>query len=95
MLVAEPGIWTGTPSLYLYSWGVCDSSGANCREYSYPGERPESRVYESELGETIRFQEWALAAGGTGGPVVSAPTCVVRTESEASLPPQCPPGASR
>ncbi len=92
-LLARPGVWTAAPSLYLYSWGECDSDGANC-EYLYPGEYPERMLFESDVGHTLRFEEWTLGRSGTGGPVISAPTCVVRTESEASSPPRCPPGAS-
>jgi len=75
-LTEAHGSWTNYPTSYSYQWQDCDSVGNNCSAIA----GATSQTYTlsaSDVGHTIRVQESATNAGGTGGPVASAPTTVV------------------
>jgi 5-hydroxyisourate hydrolase-like protein (transthyretin family) len=75
-LAESHGSWTNHPTGYAYQWRDCDSSGGNCSDIA----GATSQTYTlsaSDVGHTIRVQESATNAGGTGGPVASAPTMLV------------------
>lgn len=75
--------WTNSPYGYKEQWERCDLSGANCSAisgatngYYYPT--------SSDLGDTLRVEEWATNDANTEGPAVSAPTGVVTSGSGGS-----------
>ena len=75
-LAEAHGSWTNYPTSYSYQWQDCDSAGNNCSAIT----GATSQTYTltaSDVGHTIRVQESATNAGGTGGPVASAPTTLV------------------
>jgi hypothetical protein len=74
------GEWTSGPTSFAYQWLQCDSSGANCKAIA--GATSQTYVLaEGDVGHTLAVQETATNAGGSGGPVTSATTAVVRAAS--------------
>lgn len=75
-LYCSIGSWTGNPSLYLYQWLLCDSSGAN--PVAIPG-ATDSRftIPLADAGLSLRCQVIAVNAGGSSAPTVTYPTTVV------------------
>ncbi len=70
------GGWANAPTSWSYQWTRCDASGNSCVLIS----GATSQAYTlaaSDIGHTIRVQEWATNASGTGGPATSSPTAVV------------------
>ena len=68
--------WSNNPTSYSYQWEDCDSSGNNCSAIS--GATGQTYTLTgSDVGDTIRVQETATNAGGTGGPAISPATAVV------------------
>lgn len=75
-LTESHGVWTNNPSAYTYQWEDCDPSGQSCS----PINGATSQTYTlttGDVGDTIRVQEVASNAGGTGQPAQSTPTAVV------------------
>ncbi len=75
-LTESHGVWTNNPSAYTYQWEDCDPSRQSCS----PINGATSQTYTltaGDVGDTIRVQEMASNAGGTGQPAQSAPTAVV------------------
>jgi 5-hydroxyisourate hydrolase-like protein (transthyretin family) len=75
-LTESHGSWTNQPTAYSYQWQDCDSAGSNCSAIA----GATSQTYTlstNDVGHTIRVQESASNAAGTGGPVASVPTTVV------------------
>lgn len=91
-LIESHALWSGLPSIYFYRWGRCGRQGGHC-DYGYE-DVSTYRLSDNDRGYTLRVEEYALDGEGTGGPAISAPTCVVREESETSLHPECPPRES-
>jgi hypothetical protein len=76
VLSESHGTWTNSPTSYAYQWEDCDSSGNSCTAIS----GATSQTYTltaSDVTHTIRVQETATNAGGTGGPISSSQTGVV------------------
>jgi Carboxypeptidase regulatory-like domain len=75
-LTEAHGSWTNYPTSYSYQWEDCDSAGNNCS--AIVGATSQTYTLSaSDVGHTIRVQESATNAGGTGGPVASVPATVV------------------
>ncbi len=70
------GSWTGSPTAFAYQWEDCDTSGNNCSPISGATGQTYA-LTASDVGHTVRVQETAGNAGGTGSPAVSPPTSVV------------------
>ncbi len=84
-LTVVHGAWTNSPSAYTYVWDRCDPTGANC--FAIPG-AVGSRYFltSADLGSTIRVQETAANAYGTGSPSTSAPTTAVAAVLNTAVP---------
>jgi YD repeat-containing protein len=71
------GSWANEPANFTYQWLQCDSFGFAC----LPISGATSQTYEpvpADVGDTLRVQETASNAGGSGSPVESAATAVVK-----------------
>jgi hypothetical protein len=76
LILEDHAGWSGDPTSYAYQWQLCDSNGLNCTAIS--GANGEDfTIVAGDAGDTLRVQETASNAGGTGAPVVSAATPVV------------------
>jgi hypothetical protein len=76
-LTEAHGTWANGPTSYAYRWEDCDASGGSCSAIA--GATAQTHVLTAaDVGHTIRVQESATNAGGTGGPVSSAQTAVVK-----------------
>jgi hypothetical protein len=81
VLAEAHGSWSNNPTAYGYQWEVCDSLGNVCSAIA--GARSQSyTLTKANVGHRIRVQETASNAGGTGGPVASTVTGLVRASSE-------------
>jgi Bacterial Ig-like domain (group 3) len=76
-LTESHGEWSNSPTSYGYQWEDCDSSGNNCSAIAGANSQTYTLI-ASDVVHTIRVQESATNAGGTGGPASSAPTGVVQ-----------------
>lgn len=75
-LTESHAAWTGDPVSFTYQWEDCDLSGGACT--AIPGATAQTyAVKASDAGHTLRVSETAANAGGSGIPVVSAPTAAV------------------
>jgi hypothetical protein len=93
-LTVVHGEWTNSPSTYSYVWYRCDPTGANCT--TIPGASGASYISTSEdLDSTIRVQETATNAYGTGNPSTSAATGPLGEVPNATAPPAISGGASQ
>jgi hypothetical protein len=73
-LTAEPGSWTGAPTL-AYQWQRCDQTGANCVDIA--GATAQTYVVaDADRGSTVRVAVTATNAAGSAT-AFSAPTPVV------------------
>lgn len=71
------GSWTANPTSYNYQWSICNSAGGRC--VAIAGATSQSyTLRHADVVHTIRVEEQATNAGGTGEPMSSAPTAVVR-----------------
>jgi hypothetical protein len=85
-LTVVHGVWTNAPSTYTYIWYRCDPTGANCAPV--PGASGPSYISTSQdLGSTIRVQETATNAYGTGSPATSAAAGPIGEVPGATAPP--------
>ena len=70
------GTWSNSPTGYTYQWQQCDGAGANCTTIS--GANAQTYVpVAADVGHTLKVQETASNAGGSGAPAASAATSVV------------------
>jgi IPT/TIG domain len=79
-LTVTAGSWTNSPTTSSDQWQRCNASGMGC----VPIEGAGGHTYElgaSDVGATIRVQETAGNAAGTGPPADSAATAVVVSDS--------------
>ena len=75
-LVEARGTWSNDPTSYSHQWEDCNSAGADCSKI--PGATGQRHtITRSDMGHTIRVQETASNADGTGGPATSAATRLV------------------
>lgn len=75
-LSEEHGSWSNSPTAYSYRWLRCMPSGAACTPIR-GATAPTYKLTAGDVGRTVEVQESAINAGGTGGPIVSAPTALV------------------
>jgi len=76
LLTETNGTWTNNPTGYTHQWEDCDAAGANCTDI--PGATASTYTLQSsDAGHTIRVNEIASNALGSGTPAVSAKTTVV------------------
>lgn len=59
------GGWANSPSMFVYQWEDCDSSGSNCTAIAGANGLT-YQVAASDVGHAVRVVETALNAGGTG-----------------------------
>jgi Carboxypeptidase regulatory-like domain len=72
------GSWSNAPTKYAYQWERCSASGTSCA--AIPGATGQSYLLAgADVGDTIRVEETAANASGTGAPAFSATTAVVST----------------
>lgn len=64
-LTESDGTWTGSPTTYGYQWSDCDRSGDNCRLIFGATHRTYTLIAR-DVGHTIRVQQSASNAGGSG-----------------------------
>ena len=64
------GDWTNSPTTYTYQWQRGDATGANFVDVAGKTGRSYD-VTAADVGHTIRVEEWAGNAAGTGGPAAS------------------------
>jgi hypothetical protein len=70
------GGWSNSPTAYGEHWLLCNSSGAGCTEIS--GATGSTYTLPAgAVGDTLRVQEIASNATGSGSPALSAPTAKV------------------
>jgi len=75
-LNVRQGNWTNTPTSYAEQWERCDASGANCA--AIPGATSAEYIATAaDIGSTLRVEETATNANGTGSPASSAPTATI------------------
>src|SRR5205085_287663 len=85
-LTESHGTWTNEPSSYSYQWQQCNSEGNSCAAISETG-RAACREGAADVGHTLRVQETASNAGGTGSPATSAATAVVAATRPSNISP--------
>jgi hypothetical protein len=76
VLAETHGEWSNSPTAYRYQWLSCDGRGRGCTPIAGASGQTYTPV-PGDVGATIRVQETASNASGTGGPVSSAQTPVV------------------
>jgi IPT/TIG domain len=70
------GGWSGSPTSFSDQWEDCDPSGSPCSPIS--GATGQAYTLTAgDVGSTVRVQEIAGNASGSGPPVASAPTATV------------------
>jgi hypothetical protein len=75
-LNVRQGNWTNNPTSYAEQWERCDASGANCA--AIPGATSAEYIATAaDIGSTLRVEETASNADGTGSPASSAPTATI------------------
>jgi hypothetical protein len=76
LLVASPGVWSGTPPItFAYQWQRCDHGGGNCSGIA--GARSQTyRLTAADVGHTLRVAATASNAYGMNA-AKSAPTAVI------------------
>ena len=84
------GVWTNSPSTYVYRWLRCDATGANCQPIA-GAEAQTYLVTDADVGSTLRGEVTAANGTATSQPVQSAQTPAV-TPAGSGPPP--PPGSA-
>ena len=87
-LTANPGTWTGTPTIdYDYQWQRCDADGSNCEDIA--GETGETYTPgPGDIGHAITVVVTATNEGGTvAGPVADPTDAVVASPPADTIPP--------
>ena len=88
------GTWTNEPTGFAYQWQQCDGSGNSCRAIA--GSTAQTYVLGlADVGHTIRVQETARNAGGSGAPASSAATAAVAASGNTATFGKTTVGASR
>jgi len=83
------GLWTNSPSSYVYGWLRCDATGANCQRIA-GAETQTYLVTDADVGSTLRAEVTAVNGPARSQPAQSAQTAVV-TPAGSGPPP--PPGS--
>jgi IPT/TIG domain len=75
-LTEAPGEWTDSPTSIAEQWEACNASGSGCEAIT--GATGLTHVLSAgDVGSTIRVQETAANAAGSGPPAASTATAVV------------------
>jgi hypothetical protein len=74
------GSWTNSPTSFSYQWEDCDAGGNSCSGIAGATGQTYT-LTAADVGHTIRVQETAANADGSGMPAVSAQTAVVQAAS--------------
>jgi hypothetical protein len=78
--------WLNSPTSYAYQWEVCDGYGEACTVI--PGATAQTyTLAAADVAHTIRVQETAANAAGSGGGVTSAATAIVFAPGQQDQPP--------
>jgi hypothetical protein len=80
-----PGTWEGSPTRLDIQWLRCDATGNNCQAIEGSFDQQSYTLTHADAGSTIRAQETASNAEGSGAPVESAATAVVQAAGTATL----------
>jgi hypothetical protein len=80
------GSWLPTPTSYTYQWLDCNAAGAGCTAIAGASAQTYT-LTATDIGDTLRVDEWATDAGGSGGPATSAATPVVLPNPPANVTP--------
>ena len=85
VLTANPGGWSGTPTLiYGYEWRRCDAAGGNCADI--PGATGTTyRLTPDDVGSRVRVQVIVSNDAGSSDPATSNATAVVTQEPPTNL----------
>jgi hypothetical protein len=75
-LTAVVGIWTGSPTSYLYTWSLCDAGGNNCTAISGAANATYT-VARSDAGSTLEVAVIATNDSGRSTAATSLPTATV------------------
>jgi hypothetical protein len=86
-IAVENGVWTNSPSSYVYRWLRCDATGANCQPIA-SAEAQTYLVTDADVGSTLRAEVTAVNGPARSQPVQSAQTPVVTPAGPAPPPPQ-------
>jgi len=70
------GKWANNPTSFTYQWLQCDGSGGNCKAIAAATNQTYVPV-AGDVGHTLKVEETATNAGGSGGPVTSSATSLV------------------
>jgi hypothetical protein len=92
-LTAQQGAWTNDPSSFTYRWLRCDGAGANCAAIAAAVEQAYT-LTAADVGATLRIEEVASNAFGSGGAVTSPATGVVQSGVPWSSAPPAISGAA-
>lgn len=77
-LTATHGVWTNSPTTITDQWEACNSVGADCSTIA--GATAQAYTLTgSDVGSTIRVQESASNAAGSGSPTASTQTAIEGT----------------
>jgi hypothetical protein len=77
-LTLTHGSWSNSPTAYSEQWALCNASGSSCSTIAgATGASFKIPTYASYLGATIRVQETASNAAGSGAPARSAASAAV------------------
>jgi hypothetical protein len=76
------GKWSNSPTSYSYQWQQCE--GSSCTLIS-GATKQEYVPVAADVGHTIRVQETASNAGGSGSPATSSATAAVQVPSPATF----------
>jgi YVTN family beta-propeller protein len=75
-LTSHNGAWTNSPTAYEYQWLRCDGEGKGCTDIVGATASTYEPVAE-DVGQTVRVQETASNAGGSGSAATSTATAAV------------------
>lgn len=93
-LTEAHGAWANGPTSYSYQWEDCNSSGASC--VTITGESGQTHVLTArDVAHTIRVQETASNAAGSGPPAISTQTVPVLAASSTGGGGGSPAGGGR
>jgi hypothetical protein len=70
------GLWSNTPSSFVYRWLRCDASGANCQSIANAAAQTYV-VTDADVGSTLRAEVTAANGPARSQPIQSAQTPVV------------------
>jgi len=78
-LTASGGTWTGSPTSTSEQWEECNAAGSGCSAI-IGATGPTNKLPTSAVGSTIRVQETASNAAGSGSPADSIQTTIVASD---------------